>query len=462
MKTGFRRIVMTILLPALFFSTCAAGCSRKVYETQSPVPAETETVSAGDDTAGAGFIVPGNEADPGLLEIYGEVLDRYYYMLTGRTVTAYERFNTVYPAAVTAPFPDSEDGYDGESALDGTGFGFSDHDGDGMYELIVGSLSADPSLDKVVYGVYTVRHQVPYAVIVSSGNTYYYICGEDRFCCERPGWRWSMYERAEDGVSVKLVEGIALYNEGGSIQWKKISADGSEGPVAAEEADRILTVYENSRQELPLSPFSEYKPVNPEEMYTEEAGTVFGKGFSSWQEGYLAYYEDHSLSELDTVSCTLIYVDGDDIPELTVSSGVEAGGCETLSFHDGMITVLHTSRLNLSYIEKRGLLCNSDGVRDHYYDVVYSLEKGRWRCLFNGAYFDIDPETGVRLDKETGRYHTLHYRVGDTDTDEETYLSRLNEVYDIKQAVRPGDWVSADSLPQYMNSETRKIGENNG
>ena len=104
-------------------------------------------------------------------------------------------------------------------------------------------------------------------------------------------------QRDVGGSAVGEVQSYTLYNENGSIQWKKISADGSEEPVAAAEADRILTAYENGRQNLRLRPFSDYKPVNPLEMYAEEAGAVFGKGFGSWQEGYLAYCDEQSLSE---------------------------------------------------------------------------------------------------------------------------------------------------------------------
>ena len=86
-------------------------------------------------------------------------------------------------------------------------------------------------------------------------------------------------------------------------------------------------------------------------------GIVFGEGYSSWQEGYRAYIDEFLKSDSSDYSYALIYVDDDDIPELVCESGYEAGGCTILSYYDGKVTLLQTSRLYFNYIEESGLLC---------------------------------------------------------------------------------------------------------
>ncbi|MCH5275883.1 MAG: hypothetical protein J1E65_08580 [Lachnospiraceae bacterium] len=52
-----------------------------------------------------------------------------------------------------------------------------------------------------------------------------------------------------------------------------------------------------------------------------------------WQEAYAAYIEEEDKDGYYTYS--LIYVNGDDIPELVIDTGGEAGGCEILTFYNG-------------------------------------------------------------------------------------------------------------------------------
>ena len=92
---------------------------------------------------------------------------------------------------------------------------------------------------------------------------------------------------------------------------------------------------------------------------------------SSWQDAYLEYL-DANPAEDGGYSYALIYVDDDDIPELVIDTGFEAGGCQILTCHDGKIDELQTARLYFTYIEKENKLNNCDGHMGYYYDVIYS------------------------------------------------------------------------------------------
>ena len=132
---------------------------------------------------------------------------------------------------------------------------------------------------------------------------------------------------------------------------------------------------------------------------------IFGKGFSSWQEGYKAYIE----AAPDFQRYGLIYVDDDDIPELAIEGYCEAEGCLIVSFHHGEVSILHTLRLGFSYIEKKGLLCNSNGCQGQYYDIVYSLSEGKWKCIFSGGRYTYDLGS---WDDEAGKFEAYGMMMG--------------------------------------------------
>lgn len=155
---------------------------------------------------------------------------------------------------------------------------------------------------------------------------------------------------------------------------------------------------------------------------------IFGKGFSSWQEGYKAYIE----TAPDFPRYRLIYVDDDDIPELAIEGYCEAEGCLILSFHHEEVNILHTLRLGFSYIEKKGLLCNSNGCQGQYYDIVYSLSEGKWKCIFSGGRYTYDLGS---WDDEAGKFLDFHYAIDDVEVDEKTYYEKLKKIYDEKAAI---------------------------
>ncbi|SEM11850.1 hypothetical protein SAMN04487770_12639 [Butyrivibrio sp. ob235] len=146
-------------------------------------------------------------------------------------------------------------------------------------------------------------------------------------------------------------------------------------------------------------------------------------------------------------------MDVDDIPELVIDTGVEAGGCQILTYYDGEVTVLQTARIYFTYIEKSGLLCNSDGHMGYYYDYVYKLDKGKWTSIFSGNYYEFeetDEGEVIDYDEETGRYRTLHYEIDGEETDEMTCLEKLGEVYDMGLAKVPENYFGSDELPAYI------------
>ena len=55
-----------------------------------------------------------------------------------------------------------------------------------------------------------------------------------------------------------------------------------------------------------------------------------------WKKDYKEFLEKNPV-EGEEVSFALIYVDEDDIPELVIDTGIEASGCQILTWHDGVM-----------------------------------------------------------------------------------------------------------------------------
>ncbi len=155
----------------------------------------------------------------------------------------------------------------------------------------------------------------------------------------------------------------------------------------------------------------------------------------SWETAYLEYLDEYEREYEEINGCTysLIYVNEDEIPELVIDTGYEAGGCEILTYYEGNVDVMQTARLHFDYIEKGNLLCNSDGHMGYYYDYVFAIENGKWAYIGGGEYGD--GEDGVQFD-ENGDYIFVYSWEGEN-IEEQEYEQRLSEIYDNSKTVEP-------------------------
>lgn len=161
---------------------------------------------------------------------------------------------------------------------------------------------------------------------------------------------------------------------------------------------------------------------------------------NTWQGAYLQYLigpEFAAYYDLSSFTYSLIYVDEDDIPELVADSGHEAGGCTILTWHDGSMDVMFTDRLYFDYIEKHNLLCNSDGHMGYYYDLIYTVENGKWVCLEEGIITEQHIDENSVGDEGYYDFY-FSYEWNGQEVSEQKYFQLLSSVYDEEQAVTPG------------------------
>ena len=153
-----------------------------------------------------------------------------------------------------------------------------------------------------------------------------------------------------------------------------------------------------------------------------------------WQAAYAEYIDKLEWNQNNTYS--LIYVDDDDIPELVIDTGVEAGGCQILTFYNGEIDLLQTDRLNFYYMEKKNLINNSDGHMGYYYDYIYSIVNGKWVYVTGGEWTETMGD-----DDWVYQYEWEGKKVG-----ENTYEQKVNAVINVEQAIVPEQYYILEEM----------------
>lgn len=197
-----------------------------------------------------------------------------------------------------------------------------------------------------------------------------------------------------------------------------------------------------------------------QEESREESQAMEDKIYSVWQEAYVDYLASApDREEASAGGYVLIYVDDDDIPELVDIGDCEAEGTRLISFTEGKLQKTQLSRLYFSYLEREGLLCNSDGNMDCYWDLIYQVQDGRVTELAEGyyglwQYYEEDRET--EFDEEGMPIYL--YEWNKEKVTEEEYMKALYEVYDLERAV-PG-FSYENGRDGYTAGEMTKILEN--
>ncbi len=209
----------------------------------------------------------------------------------------------------------------------------------------------------------------------------------------------------------------------------------ASGPDAAKEYSEIryysgsengAFIFENEMSVAATSALTEIS------IETAKSFIGVGKGVSAepWQQAYIDYLTQESEVESQE-GYTLIYLDGDEIPELVEIGDCEAVGCRIVNFSDGAVHVAQLNRLHFSYLEKENLLCNSEGNMDCYYDLVYQIKDGELTLLAEG-YYGAEDNSNVQYDEEGNPIY--RYEWEGVEMSREDYEKALNAIYDTSRA----------------------------
>ncbi len=154
-----------------------------------------------------------------------------------------------------------------------------------------------------------------------------------------------------------------------------------------------------------------------------------------WQQAYLSYLHTDSVPE-SLAGYTLIYLDEDEIPELVEVGICEAEGCHLINYSHDSVHITQLERLYFTYIERGNQLCNSEGLMDNYYDLIYSIVDGKME-LTDSGYYGAWLNSNIELD-ENGK-PVYRYKWNGIEVDSSEYERELNKVYDSSKAKRGYD-----------------------
>ena len=168
-----KKIALFVLSIIMVFSLAACGTSSPAAP-ESPAPAAKETAPAPEETQPEPEQpVPDPEETPTVEQAYAVVIGEYYTALEQRWNGAELMEDGLnYMAA---------DCY-GDAPLENLGYAIADIDGDGVPELLIGTIKADEFYDKMIFSLYTLdENGVNKLVFDGTERNRYYYAGENRF-----------------------------------------------------------------------------------------------------------------------------------------------------------------------------------------------------------------------------------------------------------------------------------------
>ena len=168
---------------------------------------------------------------------------------------------------------------------------------------------------------------------------------------------------------------------------------------------------------------------------------------SGYEEAYLEFLKDKKDSHR---LFSLVFVDGDDIPELYLSGVTEATGDMIATFKNGAVEYLRLNRCDGGkYIEKSGNIINQNGHMGYYYDNVYKLDENGFSEVLSVRYTE-------NYERAEGEEYTVRreYFISDVAVTEAEYNEAVSSAFDLSKAVRLSDnALSYDEIIQKLESD---------
>ena len=184
--------------------------------------------------------------------------------------------------------------------------------------------------------------------------------------------------------------------------------------------------------------------VHDEESTENSTDTSKTVDTPEWKTAYLNFLEQEKDSHN---SYALVYIDGDDIPELYLSGIAEAIGDSICSYKNGAIVEQQLNRRGGGwYIEKSGNVINQNGKMGRIYTHVYQLNEDGFILTFEA----LSAERVEILENDEYKLH-YEYSIGDKTVNESEYKSAVNAAFNFENAIRLNEnEVNYDAIRQQI------------
>ena len=180
--------------------------------------------------------------------------------------------------------------------------------------------------------------------------------------------------------------------------------------------------------------FIEYQAwEDAEESATNHGKTVDEEGIN-WTKAHNSY--------------DLIYVDGDDVPELFISTNSTAGGCVVATYYDGKCIWDYIADETTNYIPYCGYLYTNDGKA--FFDIK-KLEKGKFDIVMSGEFHRYCPEENS--DKEVCDYWLDNASNSIT---EKEFQEKIKTFINIEESIYPKGSYNYQGITSILSSVKSK------
>lgn len=243
-------------------------------------------------------------------------------------------------------------------------------------------------------------------------------------------------EKMGDGIKKRIIQaGILLLfilgMAAGSFYMVKMEAETAEGMDAGQiKMDRLIQ--ELIVSDIWKSAFRDKKVlISEDEMQTlyyalevsRDEKVVLSEDYAEAYYGFLReYYRNNPDSEFRPIGFRLVYIDGDDIPELLLMEDkYHAAGVLVYTYYDGrMVEVGEFGSIGtMQYIEKKGMIFSGFYNMGEGWSGYYELGQGVLECVCALHFVD-----GDAFSEPIESY----YEIDDVPVSEEVYEAKRQEL----------------------------------
>lgn len=216
-------------------------------------------------------------------QVYSKILDGYYSLLSNESYNEESLLNGELGVSGFAELCESS-----TEALSSVGYNISDLSGDGIPELLIGCISGynnGESSGNVIFALYTCVDGTPQLTFDGSARSSYQFLGKNKYLYQ--GSNGAMYSifgsfaLSEDGTSLNCIDYYFTHEKDETFQkilfyhntsgkWDKSVSE--EMNISDDDFWEIETSLQQQIQNIPLTPFSEYK--NDSSTQTSVAATT--------------------------------------------------------------------------------------------------------------------------------------------------------------------------------------------
>ncbi len=167
-----------------------------------------------------------------------------------------------------------------------------------------------------------------------------------------------------------------------------------------------------------------------------------------WRSAYLDYLTssfDYLENDDSDYTFTLFYLDDNDIPELFIDTGVEAGGQLVVTYYNKEIIEQQLPRRGSQYIERSGLLYTDTGSMDYYPVSINKLENGTFTEIGSGVYY-VSKEDREKMANDENYPYTLTYEWEGEIVTEDQFNENVADLYDLDKSKTPDNYYSYDEI----------------